>query len=148
LIIVVLFYWSAFCLSIIAWLKAIAHLCFGNFIRGTIWLAIGSGLLFWWTGSDVSFDTWLHGSATIVGLSVLATLLRYSHRATSRSPRAVPATRHRPTIISLCCFRCTRRVRVSARRCASLGNMGVARCAAPANWTIMMAMGGLAADGR
>ena len=36
-------------------------------------------MLFWWMGSDIDFDTWLGGSAVIVGMGVIATLLRY-HR--------------------------------------------------------------------
>jgi hypothetical protein len=80
LIAVTLFYWISFCITVIAWLKAIPHLCFGNFIRATVWFSIGCGMLFWWTGSDIDFDTWLGGSATIVGLAVIASSLRYLNR--------------------------------------------------------------------
>jgi hypothetical protein len=80
LIAVVLFYWFSFCLTVIAWLKAISHLCFGNFIRASIWFALGCGGLFWWMGTDIDFDTWLRGSAAIVGVGATATFLRYLNR--------------------------------------------------------------------
>ena len=53
LIAVVLFYWLAFCLTVAAWLKAIVHLCFGNFTRASIYFSIGCGLLFWWFDEHV-----------------------------------------------------------------------------------------------
>jgi hypothetical protein len=37
-------------------------------------------MLFWWMGTDIDFDTWLRGSATIVGMGVIATFLRYLNR--------------------------------------------------------------------
>jgi len=80
LIPIVLFFWFAFCLTVIAWLKAIAHLLLGNFIRAALWFSIGCGMLFWWMGTDVNFDTWLNGSYVIVGMGVTATLLRYLNR--------------------------------------------------------------------
>jgi hypothetical protein len=33
LMIVVAFYWAMFCVTVVAFLKAISHLCFGNFTR-------------------------------------------------------------------------------------------------------------------
>jgi hypothetical protein len=74
---VVLFYWFSFCLTVLAWLKALAHLCFGNFVRAAIWFSIGCGMLFWWMGTDIDFDTWLRGSAVIVGMGALGTFARY-----------------------------------------------------------------------
>ena len=48
LMIVVAFYWGAFCLTIAAGLKTIIHLLGGNFTRAAIWFSIGCGMLFWW----------------------------------------------------------------------------------------------------
>ena len=94
LMLVVLFYWLAFCLTVAAWLKAPIHLLGGNFIRAAIWLSIGCGMLFWWNGSDVipdpwDFDKWLHGSAVIVGIGALATFLRW--RKKQQAMQAIPA---------------------------------------------------------
>ena len=91
---VVLFFWLAFCFTVIAWLKAIVHLCFGNFIRAAIWFSIGCGMLFWWQGTEViphpwDFDKWLRGSAVIVGIGVLATFARFYNRH-RRAAQAVP----------------------------------------------------------
>src|SRR5262249_48381002 len=80
LIAVVQFYRFAFMFSIWCWLQAIVCLCQLKFVRGTIWFCLACGMLFWWMGTDIDFDTWLHGSATIVGLAVIATLLRYLNR--------------------------------------------------------------------
>ena len=57
LIPVVLFFWFAFCLTVIAWLKTISHLCLGNFTRAAAWFCVGSGMLFWWFDEDIDFDT-------------------------------------------------------------------------------------------
>ena len=94
LIPIVLFFWLAFCFTVIAWLKAIVHLCFGNFIRAAIWFSIGCGMLFWWQGTEViphpwDFDKWLRGSAVIVGIGVLATFARFYNRH-RRAAQAVP----------------------------------------------------------
>jgi len=80
LMLVVGFYWFAFMLTIWAWLQTIFYLLQGKFIRATIWFSVGCGMLFWWMGTDIDFDTWLHGSAAIVGLAVIASLLRYLNR--------------------------------------------------------------------
>ena len=88
LIAVVLFYWFSFCLTVIAWLKALAHLCFGNFIRATVWFSIGCGMLFWWFDKDIDFDTWLRGSAAIVGMGMVGSLLLFVKR---HSRPTVPA---------------------------------------------------------
>ena len=82
LMLVVLFYWLAFCLTVAAWLKALIHLLGGNFIRAAIWLSIGCGMLFWWQGTEViphpwDVEAWLRGSAWIVGLGALATFVRW-----------------------------------------------------------------------
>src|SRR5262249_27394335 len=82
---ILLFYLAAFYLSVVAWLNAIGHLLKGNFTRAAAWFAVGSGMLFWWMGSDtipdpMDFDTWLRGSAVIVGLGALLTFIRFCHR--------------------------------------------------------------------
>ena len=41
------------------WLKTLSHLCFGNFIRASIWFTLGCGVLFWWMGTDI--DTLIRG---------------------------------------------------------------------------------------
>src|SRR6516164_11089074 len=91
---VVLFYWLAFCLTVAAWLKAIIHLLGGHFIRAAIWFSLGSGMIFWWTGSDtipepMDFDTWLRGSAVIVGIGALGTFVRW--RKKQQAMQAIPA---------------------------------------------------------
>ena len=88
LVLVVAFYWVAFYISVIAWLNAVGHLLRGNFIRASIWLSIGCGMLFWWMSSDIDFDTWVHGSAMIVGIGVLATFVRW--RKKQQAMQAIP----------------------------------------------------------
>jgi len=51
-------------------------------------------MLFWWNGSDVipdpwDFDKWLHGSAVIVGIGALGTLVRFLRKW--KAMQAVPA---------------------------------------------------------
>src|SRR5215510_12934210 len=75
LIAVVLFFWLAFCVTAWAWLQTIFCLCQLQFVRATIWFSLGSGMLFWWLGSDIDFDTWWGGSVVLVGLGGLASLL-------------------------------------------------------------------------
>jgi len=94
LMLVVLFYWLAFCLTVAAWLEAIIHLLGGHFTRAAIWLSIGCGMMFWWQGSEViphpwDFDAWLRGSAWIVGLGALATFVRW--RKKQKAMLAEPA---------------------------------------------------------
>jgi len=43
-------------------------------------------MLFWWMGTDIDFDTWLRGSAVIVGLGALATFARHCSKR-----KAMPA---------------------------------------------------------
>src|SRR5262249_28163030 len=97
---VVLFYWLAFCLTVAAWLKAIIHLLGGNFIRAAIWLSIGCGMMFWWQGSDVipdpwDFDAWLRGSAVIAGIGAFATFLRW--RSKRKAMQTIPTMPAWPT---------------------------------------------------
>jgi hypothetical protein len=90
---VVLFYWFSFCLTIIAWLKALSHLCFGHFTRSALWFSIGCGMLFWWMGTDIDFDTWLRGSAAFVSLGALGTCARFyiRHQRAAEVPPFEPA---------------------------------------------------------
>ena len=95
LMLVVLFYWLAFCLTVAAWLKTIIHLLGGNFIRASIWFSIGCGMLFWWQGTEViphpwDFDKWLRGSAVIVGIGALATVARFYHQQQRAAQTATP----------------------------------------------------------
>ena len=94
LMLVVAFYWGAFCLTVAAWLKAIIHLLGGHFIRAATYFSIGCGMLFWWQGTEViphpwDFDKWLRGSAVIVGIGALATFERFYNRH-RRAAQVVP----------------------------------------------------------
>jgi hypothetical protein len=85
LIAIIWFYLGAIYLTVVAWLNTIGHLLQGNFIRAAAWFSIGSGMIFWWTGSDtipepMDFDQWLHGSGVIVGVGALATFARFYNR--------------------------------------------------------------------
>ena len=88
LIAVVLFYWFSFMFTIWCWLQVILCLCQLQFVRATIWFSLGSGMLFWWMDTDIDFDTWLHGSAVIVGIGALGTFVRYHRKRQAMS--AVP----------------------------------------------------------
>ena len=77
---ILLFYWLAFYISVVAWLNAIGHLFRGNFIRASIWFSIGCGMLFWWMSADIDFDTWSRGSVAIVGVGALGTFVRFYNR--------------------------------------------------------------------
>ena len=109
LMLVVAFYWGVFYISVVAWLNAIGHLYKGNFTRAAAWFAVGSGMLFWWMGSDtipdpIDFDTWLRGSAVIVGIGALGTFARFYNRH-QRAVQAVtpfePAPVAEPTPVVL-----------------------------------------------
>jgi|SRR6516162_3288792 len=97
---VVLFYWFSFCLTVVVWLKAISHLCFGNFVRAAIWFSIGCGMLFWWMSTDIDFDTWLHGSAAFVSLGALGTFVRF-YRRHQRAAEAVPPFEPAPVVLNI-----------------------------------------------
>jgi len=45
-------------------------------------------MLFWWFDEDIDFDTWLHGSAMIVGVGALGTFVRF-YRRQQRALQAV-----------------------------------------------------------
>src|SRR5262245_26458901 len=79
LIPIILFFWFAACLSVIAWLKTLSHLCFGHFIRASLWFCAGTAMLIWWDGR-YSMDHFIPLYAVIVGMGVTATFLRYVNR--------------------------------------------------------------------
>ena len=85
---VLLFYWFALMFSIWCWLQVIFCLCQLQFVRATIWFSLGSGMLFWWMGTDIDFDTWLRGSAVIVGMGALGTFARYCSKR--KAIQAIP----------------------------------------------------------
>src|SRR5215831_5852869 len=110
LMLVVLFYWLAFCLTVAAWLKAIVHLLGGHFIRAALWFSIGCGMLFWWFNEDIDFDTWLRGSAVIVGVGVIGTFVRWRKKQQARqtiptmptwTPPKTPANDNQLVVFSL-----------------------------------------------
>jgi hypothetical protein len=78
---IVAFYWVAGCFTIIAWLKAISNLCFGNFIRAAIWFNVGNWMLFWWFDKPHGWEDFMPGACFFVGIGALATLARYLRRA-------------------------------------------------------------------
>ena len=100
LMLVVAFYWGAFYLTVAAWLNAIGHLFRGNFIRASIWFSIGCGMLFWWFDKDIDFDTWLRGSAVIVGIGALGTFARL-YRRQQRAVEAVPPFEPTPVVVNI-----------------------------------------------
>jgi hypothetical protein len=139
---VVLFYLGAFYLTVAAWLNAVGHLLRGNFIRAALWFSLGSGMIFWWMGSDtipepMDFDTWLRGSAWVVGLGALATFVRW--RKKQQAMQAMPTIQTMPTwtppkttandnqlvVFSLH----AKNEGLRARRWASLGNGSDGHCA-------------------
>ena len=97
---VLLFYWLSFMFTIWCWLQVIFCLCQLQFVRATIWFSLGSGMLFWWMGTDIDFDTWLRGSAVIVGMGALGTFARY-YRRPQRAVEAVPPFEPAPVVLNI-----------------------------------------------
>jgi len=102
---VVLFYWLAFYISVVAWLNAVGHLIRGNFIRASIWFSIGCGMLFWWNGTELiphpmDFHEWLKGSAWVVASGALATFVRFYHRH-RRAAEVVPPFEPTPVVLNI-----------------------------------------------
>jgi hypothetical protein len=87
---IVLFYWLAFCLTIIAWLKAISHLCLGNFIRAALWFNVGVFMLFWWYDKPHDWDTMMPGVVFFTGLGALATFVRWRKKLQSQTMPTLP----------------------------------------------------------
>ena len=100
LLAVLLFYWFSFCFTIIAWLKAIAHLCFGNFTRAATWFAVGCGLLFWWFDENISFDEWWQMSLMFVAAGALGTFVRFYNRH-QRAAQAVTPFEPAPVVLNI-----------------------------------------------
>ena len=95
LMLVVLFYWLAFCGTIWFCFNGLMALWAGHFVRASIWASLGVGMLFWWQGTEViphpwDFDAWLRGSAVIVGIGVLATFLRWRKRQAMQTIPTMP----------------------------------------------------------
>ena len=97
---VLLFYWLSFMFTIWCWLQVIFCLCQLQFVRATIWFSLGSGMLFWWMGTDIDFDTWLRGSAVIVGMGALGTFARF-YRRQQRAVEAVPQFEPAPMVLNI-----------------------------------------------
>jgi len=110
LMLVVAFYWFSFMFTIWCWLQVIFCLCQLQFVRATIWFSLGSGMLFWWMDTDIDFDTWVHGSAVIVGMGALGTFARYCSKRKAmqgiptmpaRTPPKTPANDNQLVMFSL-----------------------------------------------
>jgi ABC-type long-subunit fatty acid transport system fused permease/ATPase subunit len=81
---IVLFYWLAFCFTVIAWLKVISNLCSGNFIRSSFWFNVGTAMVLWWTDKWESWDAFWPGAAVLVALGALGTFARCMKRMSQR----------------------------------------------------------------
>jgi hypothetical protein len=95
LMLVVAFYWVAFMGTIWFWGNAFFSLCKGHFIRATIWLSLGYGMLLWWQGTEIiphpwDFDAWLRGSAVIVCIGALATFVRWRKQQAMQTMPTMP----------------------------------------------------------
>ena len=97
---VLLFYWFSFMFTIWCWLQTIFCLCQLQYVRATIWFSLGSGMLFWWMGTDIDFDTWLRGSAVIVGIGALGAFARF-YRRHQRAVEAVPPFEPAPVVLNI-----------------------------------------------
>ena len=100
LMLVVLFYWLAFCLTIAAWLKAIGHLFGGNFIRSALWFNVGVFMLFWWYDKPHDWDTMMPGVVFFTGLGALGTFARF-YRRQQRAVEAVPPFEPAPVVLNI-----------------------------------------------
>ena len=110
LMLVVLFYWLAFCLTVAAWLKALVHLFGGNFIRCALWLSVGMWMLLWWYDKPRSWDDFMPGACVFIGLGVLATFVRWRKKQQAMqaiptmptwTPPKTPANDNQPPMFSL-----------------------------------------------
>ena len=100
LMLVVLFYWLAFCLTVAAWLKAIVHLLGGHFIRAALWLNVGVFMLFWWFDKPHDWDTMMPGIVFFTGLGALGTFVRV-YRRHQRAVEAVPPFEPAPVVLNI-----------------------------------------------
>jgi len=97
---ILLFYWLAFMGTIWFWFNAIVSVCKCHFIRAAIWFSLGVGMLFWWLDKDIDFDTWLRGSAVIVGIGALGTFVRF-YRRHQQAVEAVPPFEPAPVVLNI-----------------------------------------------
>jgi len=93
---VVMFYWISFCITVLAWLKALSHLLLGNFTRAAAWFAVGCGLLLWWFDENISLDEWWQVSLLLVTLGALGTFARFYNRH-RRAAQTVPPLEPAPS---------------------------------------------------
>jgi hypothetical protein len=105
LMLVVGFYWFAFCGTIWFCFNALMALWAGHFIRASIWASLGVEMLFWWQGTEViphpwDFDKWLRGSAVIVGIGALGTFARFYNRH-RQAVQAVPPFEPTPVVLNI-----------------------------------------------
>jgi hypothetical protein len=57
-------------------------------------------LLLWWFDKDINFDSWLRGSAVIVGLGALGTFVRLFRRQ-QRAKQAVTPFEPTPMVVNI-----------------------------------------------
>src|SRR5262249_35249855 len=89
---VVAFYWFAFCFSLWAWFKTITCLCERKFIRSAIWFNVGVFMLFWWYDKPHDWDTMMPGVVFFTGLGALATFVRWRKKQQAmQTMSAMPA---------------------------------------------------------
>ena len=91
----VLWLWLAFCGTVWCSFNCLMALWAGKFIRATIWGCMAAAGFFWWRQENWipdphQFDTWLKGSAGIVGIVGFFTLLNYFQKQ-RRIAASVPA---------------------------------------------------------
>ena len=94
---VFLFWWLSLCATIWCGFNSLMALWAGHFTRAAIWGCLSCAGLFWlnqdnWIPSPHQFDTWLKGSATIVGIAALSTFARFCYRqrqATQDTPSSL-----------------------------------------------------------
>jgi len=82
LMLVVAFYWFAFCGTIWFWMNALFSLCRLHFIRAAIWFVCGCWMMLWWydkPGRELTWDDngYLFFAAFWIGLGALGTFVRW-----------------------------------------------------------------------
>ncbi len=76
------FYWFAFCGTIWFWMNALFSLCRLHFIRAAIWFVCGCWMMLWWydkPGRELTWDDngYLFFAAFWIGLGALGTFVRW-----------------------------------------------------------------------